>query len=84
MDPKDYVLSVPTGDERILLDAAEERATEAIQMVIKQGFATTMNIVNADPEAEQKAAEKRQRQKERQEAARLRREAAQSGLISSE
>jgi len=84
MDPKDYVLSVPTGDERILLDAAEERATEAIQMVIKQGFATTMNIVNADPEAEQKAAEKRQRQKERQEAARLRREAAQSDLISSE
>ena len=53
-------------------------------MVIKQGFATTMNIVNADPEAEQKAAEKRQRQKERQEAARLRREAAQSDLISSE
>jgi hypothetical protein len=43
-----------------------------------------MNIVNADPEAEQKAAEKRQRQKERQEEARLRREAAQSDLISSE
>lgn len=76
MDPKDYVLSVPTGDERILLDAAEERAAEAIQMVIRQGFATTMNIFNADPEAEQKAAEKRQRQKERQDEARLRREAA--------
>ena len=33
-----------------------------------------MNFFNADPEAEQKAAEKRQRQKERQEQARLRRE----------
>jgi peptidyl-tRNA hydrolase, PTH1 family len=76
MDPKDHVLSVPSGDERILLAAGEERAVEAIEMVIRQGFATTMNIVNADPEAEQKAAEKRQRQKERQEEARLRREAA--------
>ena len=35
-----------------------------------------MNIVNVDPEAEQKAAEKRQRQKERQDEARLRREVA--------
>jgi PTH1 family peptidyl-tRNA hydrolase len=76
MDPKDHVLSVPSGDERILLAAGEERAVEAIEMVIRQGFATTMNIVNADPEAEQQAAEKRQRQKERQEEARLRREAA--------
>jgi len=76
MDPKDHVLSVPSGDERILLAAGEERAVEAIEMVIRQGFATTMNIVNADPEAEQKAAEKRQRQKERQQEARLRREAA--------
>jgi len=77
MDPIDYVLGVPTSDERILLEAGEDRALEAIQAVVTQGFATTMNVVNADPEAEQKAAEKRQRQKERQEQARLRRDAAQ-------
>jgi peptidyl-tRNA hydrolase, PTH1 family len=76
MASKDYVLSVPSGDERILLAAGEERAVEAIELVIRQGFATTMNIVNADPEAEQKAAERKQKQKERQEEARLRREAA--------
>lgn len=76
MDPIDYVLGVPTSDERILLEAGEDRAVEAIKMVVTQGFATTMNVVNADPEAEQRAAEKRQRQKERQEQARLRREAA--------
>jgi peptidyl-tRNA hydrolase, PTH1 family len=80
MDGKDYVLSVPSGDERILLDAGEERAVEAVRMVITQGFATTMNVFNADPEAVEKAAEraaeKRQRQKERQEEARLRREAS--------
>lgn len=70
MDGKDYVLSVPSGDERILLDAGEERAVEAARMVITQGFATTMNVFNADPEAVEKAAEKRQRQKERQEEAR--------------
>jgi len=77
MDPIDYVLGVPTSDERILLESGEDRAVEAIQAVVTQGFATTMNVVNADPEAEQRAAEKRQRQKERQEQARLRREAAQ-------
>jgi hypothetical protein len=36
-----------------------------------------MNLVNVDPETEQKRAEKLQRQKERQEQARLLREAKQ-------
>ena len=75
VDPIGYVLGMPIGDERILLETAEERAVEAVQLAITQGLATTMNLVNADPEAEQKAAEKRQRQKERQEQARLRHEA---------
>lgn len=74
VDPIGYVLGVPSGDERILLETGEERAVEALQQAIVQGLATTMNMVNADPEAEQIAAEKRQRQKERQEQARLRRE----------
>lgn len=73
----DYVLGIPLGDERIQLEIAEDRAVEAIPMVITQGLGTTMNVVNMDPEDEQKAAEKRQRQKERQEEARRRREAAQ-------
>ena len=76
VDPIGYVLGVPSGDERILLETGEERAVEALQQAIMQGLATTMNMVNADPEAEQLAAEKRQRQKERQEQARLRRETA--------
>lgn len=75
-DPIGYVLGVPSGDERILLETGEERAVEALRQAIVQGLATTMNMVNADPEAEQIAAEKRQRQKERQEQARLRRETA--------
>ncbi len=77
MDTMNYVLSIPPGDERIQLDTGEDRAVEAIPMVITQGIATTMNVINADPEAAQKAAEKRCLQKERQEQARLRREAAQ-------
>jgi len=49
--------------------------------VITQGFARTMNVFNADPEAVERAAEKRQRQKERQEEARrLRREASEAAL----
>jgi PTH1 family peptidyl-tRNA hydrolase len=73
MDPIDYVLGIPAGDERILLSTGEDRAVEALPMAITNGLATTMNIVNADPEAEQKKAEKLQRQKERQEQARERR-----------
>ena len=71
MDPIDYVLGVPSGDERILLDTGEDHAVEGLELLIRQGIATTMNTINADPESEQKAAEKRQRQKERQEQARL-------------
>src|SRR5437868_6000705 len=74
---KDYVLGIPPLDERISLETAEDRAAEAVQMFISQGISTTMNIVNADPEAEQKAAEQRQRQKERQHQARLHQEESQ-------
>jgi peptidyl-tRNA hydrolase, PTH1 family len=74
MDAVDYVLGTPPGDERILLATGEDRAVEAIELLIRQGIATTMNTINADAESEQKAAEKRQRQKERQEQARLKRE----------
>ena len=77
MDGAGHVLSVPTGDERILLETGEDKAVEAVQMVIAEGVEKTMNVVNADPEEQQKAAERQQRQKERREQARLSREAAQ-------
>ena len=76
MDGADYVLGIPPGDERILLVTGEDRAVEAVEIWIAQGIDAAMNLVNADPEAQQKALEKQQRQKERQERARLRREAA--------
>ena len=75
MNGRDYVLGLPTSDERILLEAGEDRAVEAIQLAITQGIGTTMNLVNADPEeVARKEAAKLQRQKERQEQARLKRE----------
>ena len=77
MDGADHVLSAPKSDERILLDAGEDRAVEAVQMVIAEGVEKTMNVVNADPEEQQKAAERQLRQKERRERARLSQEAAQ-------
>ena len=75
MNGRDYVLGIPTSDERILLEAGEDRAVEAIQLAITQGIGTTMNLVNADPEeVARKEAAKLERQKERQERARLKRE----------
>jgi PTH1 family peptidyl-tRNA hydrolase len=71
---KDHVLSIPNEDERILLEMGEDRAVEAIELAIRQGIDSTMNIVNADPEeAAHKAAERLQRQEQ----ARLKREREQ-------
>ncbi len=78
MDGAAYVLGIPPGDERILLDTAEDRAVEAVELVITQSIGTAMNQVNADPEALRKAEEKRRRQQERRELARQRREAARN------
>jgi len=76
---KDHVLGVPTHDERILLEIGEDRAVEAIEMVIRQGISSTMNIVNTDPEeAARKEAERLRRLRERQEKARLKQEASQT------
>ena len=75
MEAVDYVLGVPGGDERIELATGEDRALEAIPLIIRQGIATTMNLINADPEAQKKAEEKRRQQQERREQERLRRQA---------
>ncbi len=77
MDTIDYVLGTPTSDERLLLENGETRTIEAIQLVLRQGIATTMNLINVDPEAQQKADEKRRLQKQRREQERLQRDAAQ-------
>lgn len=71
-----YVLGIPPLDERIELTTGEERAAEAIPRIIRQGVAIAMNEINADPEAQRQAEEKRRLQKERREQERLRREAA--------
>src|SRR5579875_403468 len=75
METMDYLLTTPSLDERIQLAAAEARAVEAIPMVILQGLSATMNIVNADPEAQRRAEERRRQQLERREQERRRREA---------
>ncbi len=53
IDGAGHVLSMPKSDERISLDAGEDRAVEAVQMVIAEGVEKTMNVVNTDPEAQQ-------------------------------
>src|SRR5207302_6845510 len=51
--PASYLLGVPSTDERILLATGEDRAVEAIPMIITLGLVAAMNVINADPEAEQ-------------------------------
>lgn len=69
-DTVKYVLGTPRGDEAILMDTALDRAVEAAQQFLSLGVEATMNLVNADPESQQKAEEKRRKQQERQEKAR--------------
>lgn len=72
---RDHVLGVPSTDENILIARAEDRAIEAIRLLIKQGIDTTMNLVNIDTEEVQRKAEERERKKrEREERERLKRE----------
>ncbi len=76
---KDHVLGVPNQDDRVLLEIGEDRAVEAVEMVIRQGLSSTMNVVNTDPEElARKEAERLQRLQRRKENARLKEEAAQT------
>jgi len=75
IEGRDHVLSAAKGDDAILLTSGEERAVEAVQMLLNQGLAATMNIVNIDPEEAARKAEKQARKKrEREERERLKRE----------
>jgi PTH1 family peptidyl-tRNA hydrolase len=42
----DYVLGVPSAEERVALDAALDRAAEAIQVVARRGLPAAMNQFN--------------------------------------
>jgi PTH1 family peptidyl-tRNA hydrolase len=65
MDTVQYVLGVPPGDERILLSTTEEQAANSIPLILDQGIEAAMNVLNADPEAQQKQAERRRLQEEK-------------------
>lgn len=78
MEGRDHVLSAANGDDAILLATGEERATEAVQMLLSQGIEVTMNAVNPDPEeAARKAEEQARKKREREERARQQREEMQ-------
>ena len=65
MDTIQYVLGVPPGDERILLSTSEAQAADAVPLILAQGVEAAMNLLNADPEAQQKQAERRRQQLEK-------------------
>lgn len=72
---RDHVLSAAKGDDGILLANGEERATQAVEMLLAQGLGTTMNAVNVDPEeAAKKAEEQARKRREREERERQKRE----------
>jgi PTH1 family peptidyl-tRNA hydrolase len=70
MKGRDHVLSTASGDEGILLTTGEERAAEAVHMLITQDLETAMNTFNMDPEeAARKAAEQERKRRAREEKA---------------
>jgi PTH1 family peptidyl-tRNA hydrolase len=72
---RDHVLSAASGDEGILLASGEERALQAVEMLLAQGLDKTMNTINTDPEeAAQKAEAQERKKREREERSRLERE----------
>ena len=75
VEGRDHVLSAAKGDEGILLAGGEERAVQAVEMLLAQGLDATMNAINLDPEeAARKVEEQARKKREREERERLRRE----------
>jgi peptidyl-tRNA hydrolase, PTH1 family len=75
----DYVLGIPPLDEQIQLTQGEDKAQEAISLLLRRGLDTAMTNINVDPEAMRKAEEKRQQKRERREEKR-RLQAEESGI----
>jgi PTH1 family peptidyl-tRNA hydrolase len=42
----DYVLGIPTPEERTVLDEALDRSVEAIETVVRRGIGAAMNTFN--------------------------------------
>jgi PTH1 family peptidyl-tRNA hydrolase len=61
----DYVLSAARGDERRRLEEAEQEAADALKLLLTRGLEAAMNVVNAEPTAQQRAREQQQRQQAR-------------------
>ena len=72
MEGRAHVLSAANGDDAILLATGEERAVQAVQMLLSHGVEATMNAINPDPEEAARKAEEQQRKKRERE--RLKRE----------
>ncbi len=69
MEIVDYVLGLPSADERIALEIGEKRAAEAIPLIIQQGLEAAMNSINLDPEEQKKLEEKQRKKQESRQAA---------------
>ena len=69
METINYVLGIPPADERIVLEIGENRAAEAVPMIIQKGLEAAMNSINLDPEEQKKLEEKRRQKQERRQAA---------------
>jgi PTH1 family peptidyl-tRNA hydrolase len=66
-----YVLGIPAGDERIQLATGESRAVDVLPLILEQSIDAAMNIINPDPEKQQKAEERRRQKQEQREQKRL-------------
>jgi PTH1 family peptidyl-tRNA hydrolase len=69
METINYVLGIPPTDDRIVLEIAENRAVEAVPMIIQNGLEAAMNSINLDPEEQKKHEEKRRQKQECRQAA---------------
>jgi PTH1 family peptidyl-tRNA hydrolase len=64
MEIVNYVLGLPSADERIALEIGEKRAAEAIPFIIQRGLEAAMNLINLDPEEQKKLEEKQRKKRE--------------------
>lgn len=75
VEGRNHVLSAAHGDDAILLASGEERAVEAVQILLSQGIDAAMNAINPDPEmAARKTEEQARKKREREERERLKQE----------
>jgi hypothetical protein len=69
MEIVNYVLGLPSADERIALEIGEKRAVEAVPLIIQRGLEAAMNSINLDPEEQKKLEERQSRKRESRQAA---------------